>query len=76
MALYKHNSEVLPERRVVIGGVDKGHGQSDHSLRNARRGRRFGRISGRRLLMWVFSVAVLCSIYLSVFGFNLLHGEI
>ncbi|KAL3530212.1 hypothetical protein ACH5RR_009534 [Cinchona calisaya] len=71
MAFVKHNSEVLPERRGVV--VDKLQSQIDHSLRNTRRGRRFGRVSGRRLLIWVFSLAVLFSIYLSVFGFNMLH---
>ncbi|KAL3530215.1 hypothetical protein ACH5RR_009537 [Cinchona calisaya] len=72
MAFVKHTSEVLPERRGVV--VDKLQSQIDHSLRNTHRGRRFGRISGRRLLIWVFSLAVLFSIYLSVFGFNMLHG--
>ncbi|XP_027104732.1 probable hexosyltransferase MUCI70 [Coffea arabica] len=72
MDFHKHSSEVLPERRVA---VDKLQGQSDYSSRNTRRGRRFGRISGRRLLIWVFSLAVLFFIYLSVFGIHMLHVD-
>lgn len=71
MDFLKHNSEVVLERRVAI---DKLQGQSDYSLRNTRRGRRFGRIAGRRLLIWVFSLAVLF-IYLSVFGIHMLHVD-
>ncbi|CAK9183751.1 unnamed protein product [Ilex paraguariensis] len=77
MAFYKHGNEMLPERRGVFSSVFKYPDQSEPSLRVIRRGRRFGRISGRRLLFWVFSLAVLFSIFLAVFGLKMLfHGKL
>ena len=75
MAMYRHNSELLPERRGIIGAVFKSIDGSKQGLRVVRRGTRLGRISVRRFLFWVFSIAVLFSIYLAIFDFKLpYHG--
>ncbi|XP_057484776.1 probable hexosyltransferase MUCI70 isoform X1 [Actinidia eriantha] len=76
MALYRHSSESIPEKRGIIGAVFKTLDRSKHGLRVVRRGTRFGRISIRRFLFWMFSVAVLFSIYLAVFGLKMqFHGN-
>lgn len=74
MALYKQSSELLPERRILVGpdnkSVDNDYGQK------ATRRRKLGRFSGRRLLFWVFSSATFVSICLAVFGLKIiLRGE-
>ncbi|GMP58270.1 hypothetical protein CsSME_00021991 [Camellia sinensis var. sinensis] len=71
MAPYRHSSELLPDKRGIIGVVFKSLDRSKQGLRGVRRGTRFGRISVRRLLLWMFSVAVLFSIYLSLFGLKM-----
>lgn len=74
MAHYKQNSELLPERRILIGPDNKSI-DNDHGLRALRR-RKLGRFSARRLLFWVFSSATLVSICLAVSGLKIiLHGE-
>ncbi|XP_028059917.1 uncharacterized protein LOC114263556 [Camellia sinensis] len=77
MAPYRHSSELLPDKRGIIGVVFKSLDRSKQGLRGVRRGTRFGRISVRRLLFWMFSVAVLFSIYLSLFGLKMqFHGKL
>lgn len=74
MALYKQSSELLAERRVLIGPDNKSV-DNDYGQRAIRR-RKLGRFSGRKLLFWVFSSATLVSICLAVFGLKIiLHGE-
>uniref|UniRef100_A0A5B7BRQ1 TOD1/MUCI70 glycosyltransferase-like domain-containing protein n=1 Tax=Davidia involucrata TaxID=16924 RepID=A0A5B7BRQ1_DAVIN len=76
MALYRHSGELLSERRGIIGAVFKSIDRSKHGLPVVRRGTRFGRISLRRLLFWLFSLAVLFSIYLTVFSLKMhYHGK-
>lgn len=75
MALYKQSSELLAERRVLIGPDNKSV-DNDYGQRAIRR-RKLGRFSGRKLLFWVFSSATLVSICLAVFGLKIiLHGEL
>ncbi|XP_052186998.1 probable hexosyltransferase MUCI70 isoform X2 [Diospyros lotus] len=77
MALHRHCSELSPEKRGIIGAVFKSLDRSKYGLRVIRRGTRIGRISMRRFLFWMFSVAVLFSIYMAVFGFNMqFHGKV
>ncbi|KAA8532986.1 hypothetical protein F0562_032897 [Nyssa sinensis] len=76
MALYRHSGELLQEKRGIIGAVFKSIDRSKHGLRVVRRGTRFSRISIRRLFLWLFSLAVLFSIYLAVFGLKMpYHGK-
>lgn len=76
MALYRHNNELLLEKRGIIGAVFKSLTQRKHGLRVFRRGTRL-RASIRRFLLWMFTIAVLFSIYLAVFGLKVpFHGEI
>ncbi|KAI8527332.1 hypothetical protein RHMOL_Rhmol12G0067300 [Rhododendron molle] len=75
MALYRHNNELLPEKRGIIGAVFKSLTQRKHGLRVFRRGTRL-RVSIRRFLLWMFTIAVLFSIYLAVFGLKVpFHGK-
>lgn len=74
MAPYRHNSELLPERRDVIT-VPKSFGSSEHGFRGARRGRRFGGITKQRFSSWVFSLAVLFLVYLAVFGIKVFFHD-
>ncbi|XP_059655865.1 probable hexosyltransferase MUCI70 [Cornus florida] len=77
MALYRHSSELLHDRRGIIGAVLNSLDRSKHGLQFVRRGTRFGRITLQRFLSWVFSLAVLFSIYLSIFGLKMpCHGGI
>ncbi|KAL3824133.1 hypothetical protein ACJIZ3_020162 [Penstemon smallii] len=73
---YIKNTELLPERRGIASLV-KSQDQSEQISRASRRGRRFGRISRQRLLVWLLSLAVLFSIYLTYFGLKIhFHGGI
>ncbi|OVA13347.1 Protein of unknown function DUF616 [Macleaya cordata] len=72
MALYRHGNELLPERREITGSIVRHY---DYASR-IRRGKRFGRLSKRRLSFWMFLLALLFLIYLSVFDVKLqLHGK-
>lgn len=74
MALYRHGSELLPERRDISGSVIKSYDRNGYSLR-FRRGRKFGRIAKRRCSVWMFVLALLFFIYLS-FGTKIpFHGS-
>ncbi|KAK9276920.1 hypothetical protein L1049_006458 [Liquidambar formosana] len=76
MALYRHNSELLSERRGIFGAVFKSLGQSEHGFRVVRRGRRFGRITKQRFSFWVFSLAVCFLIYWALLSIKMLfHGK-
>lgn len=75
MAFFRHGSELLPERRDITGAVIRFHDRNEYGSR-ARRGRRFGRVIKRRLSFWMFLLALLFLIYLSIFGIKLpFHGE-
>ncbi|KAF7124790.1 hypothetical protein RHSIM_Rhsim12G0062300 [Rhododendron simsii] len=76
MALYRHNNELIPEKRGInIGAVFKSLNQRKHGLRVFCRGTRL-RVSIRRFLLWMFTMAVLFSIYLAVFGMKVpFHGK-
>lgn len=68
MGVYKHNSELFPERRGIAVVVSK-------SL-DSRRSRRFSRVLKRSFLLWVLLLAVLFAIYLIAFGLKMhSHGE-
>ncbi|XP_077224311.1 transmembrane protein (DUF616) [Tasmannia lanceolata] len=65
MALYRYSNDPLLERRD----------RNDYGLR-FRRGRKFGRVAKRRCSLWMFSLALLFLIYLSIFGMKLpFHGS-
>lgn len=65
MALHRHGSEVLPERRDISGSVVRSY----ERLRT-RRGRKLGRFTKRML-----SLSLLFLIYLLGFGIKLpFHG--
>jgi len=73
MAFYRHSSELLPERRGVIGMIFGSLGGSEHGSRVVRRGRRFGRITKLRF----FVLSLLFLIYLVVSALQMLfHGKI
>ncbi|RZC79825.1 hypothetical protein C5167_042399 [Papaver somniferum] len=75
MALYRHGTELLPERREITGSIIRHFDRSDYASR-IRRGKRFARLSKRRLTFWMFVLAVVSLIYLSVFDVKLpLHGK-
>ncbi|XP_058096531.1 probable hexosyltransferase MUCI70 isoform X2 [Magnolia sinica] len=75
MALYRHNSESLPERRDFYGAVIRSCDRNENGLR-FRRGRKFGRVTKRRLSAWTFLLALMSLIYFSVFGMKLpFHGS-
>jgi hypothetical protein len=77
MAFYRHSSELLPERRGVIGMIFGSLGGSEHGSRVVRRGRRFGRITKLRFSRWVFVLSLLFLIYLVVSALQMLfHGKI
>ncbi|KAL5722730.1 hypothetical protein ACHQM5_006215 [Ranunculus cassubicifolius] len=67
MASYRYGSELLPERRDNNGSTPIGIRSYDLNLRR----RRFGRVSKRRLLFWLFIVALIFVIYFSLFHFDL-----
>ncbi|KAF5739246.1 hypothetical protein HS088_TW12G00448 [Tripterygium wilfordii] len=62
MSLYKYNGDLLSERRDIIGTVLKAIGRG----RVVRRGSRFGRIVGRKLLQ---RLALLSAFSLACFAF-------
>ena len=67
MGLYRHTSELLPERRGGGGGGDGSGGGGGGGGGVPRRGRRFGgRITKQRLSRWVFALALIFMVYLIV----------
>lgn len=77
MAFSRHSSELLPERRGVIGLIFKSLSPTQNGFRVVRRGRKFGRITKQRFSHWVFVLALLFLIYLVVSGLKMLfYGEI
>ncbi|CAH9125275.1 unnamed protein product [Cuscuta epithymum] len=69
MGVYKHSSELFPERRGIAVVLSK--------PLDSRRGRRLRRISKRSLFLWVLLLVVLFSIYLIVFGLKMhSHGAL
>ncbi|KAF6154643.1 hypothetical protein GIB67_000527, partial [Kingdonia uniflora] len=76
MAQQRYGSELLPERRDnVTGLVIRVQDRNEFGSWD-RRGRRFRRVSKRRVLIWLFSVALICFIYLAVFRITLpFHGK-
>ncbi|XP_062161345.1 probable hexosyltransferase MUCI70 [Alnus glutinosa] len=77
MAFYRHGSELLPERRGVIGMIFRSLGGSEHGSRVVRRGRKFGRINKLRFSRWVFVLSLLFLIYLVVSALQMLfHGNV
>lgn len=77
MAFYRHSSDMLTERRGILGMIFKSLDQSEHGFRVVRRGRRLCRITRQRLSRWVFVLALLFLIYFVVSGVQMLfHGEI
>lgn len=76
MATCRINNELLSDRRGIFGGVLKTHDRSKHGMLGVRRGARLCRANIRRFLFWTFSVAVLISIYLAIFGLKVpFHGK-
>lgn len=75
MSLFKQSSELLAERRILLGPDNKSI-DNDPAQRPTRR-RKLGRFSGARLLFWVFSSATFVSIFLALFGLKIiLHGNV
>ncbi|KAG9151964.1 hypothetical protein Leryth_002234 [Lithospermum erythrorhizon] len=71
MKLFKNSGDLASVRRVLIGMITKSEPQYDQNLRSSRRGRRFARIYKRRLFCVVFSVVVIFTIYLAIFGLTI-----
>ncbi|KAG2702337.1 hypothetical protein I3760_06G084200 [Carya illinoinensis] len=75
MAFYRHSSDMLTERRGILGMIFKSLDQSEHGFRVVRRGRRLCRITRQRLSRWVFVLALLFLIYFVVSGVQMLFHD-
>lgn len=76
MALYKYNSDLLPEQRSIIGSVLSSLGQTRHGIRIVRRGRRIGRISKPKFSHCLILLAGISLISFTVFGLKMVsHGN-
>lgn len=76
MALYRHNGELLSEKRSGVGAFFKSFGRSDQGVRIVRRGRKLGRITRQRLSRGIFLILVSLLVYIVVFGQKMaFHGE-